>query len=195
MEFFGTMWRDVKTDTKAGKAKPCLGADMANAYEKEGVSDDVATYTCGTVLEAGADTTSNTLYGFIQAMIVFPEIQKKVQQCLDEVVGSDRLPGMEDYPSLSYIRGCVKESTRWLPTAILGFPHAVMEDDVYMGYRIPKRAGVITDVYTIHNDPATFPDPTRFDPDRFKDDEERLFYTATNPEKRGTFMFGAGRRS
>lgn len=195
MELFGSMWRNIKTDTKAGKAKPCLGADMANAYEKEGVSEDVAAYTCGSVLEAGADTTSNTLYGFIQAMILFPEVQRKVQQCLDEVVGSNRLPGMEDYPNLPYIRSCVKESTRWLPTAILGFPHAVMEEDVYKGYRIPKGAGVITNVYTLHNDPEKFADPKRFDPERFKDDEESLFYTATSPENRGTFTFGAGRRS
>ena len=195
IKLFGTMWQNVRSDTKAGKANPCLGADMAKAYEKEGITDDVAAYTCGSVLEAGADTTSNTLYGFIQAMIVFPEVQKKIQQCLDEVVGSNRLPGMDDYPNLPYIRGCVKESTRWLPTAILGFPHAVMEDDMYMGYRIPKGAGILMNVYTLQNDPEQFPDPKRFDPDRFRDDEESLFNTATNPEKRGTFIFGAGRRS
>ena len=129
------------------------------------------------------------------SMILFPEVQKKVQRCLDEVVGSERLPGMDDYPGLPYIVCCVKESTRWMPTAVLGFPHAVMEEDMYMGYRIPKGAGIFTNVYTIHNDPAHFPDPGRFNPDRFKGEEENLFFTATNPEKRGTFTFGAGRRS
>jgi hypothetical protein len=64
-------------------------------------------------------------------MILFPDVQKKVQHYLDEVVGSVRLPSMDDYPHLPYIVCCVKESTRWMPTAVLGFPHAVMEDDVY----------------------------------------------------------------
>lgn len=70
-----------------------------------------------------------------------------------------------------------------------------MEDDEYMGYRIPKGAGIFLNVYTIHNDPAQFPNPEKFDPDRYKDESESLFGTATSPEKRGTFVFGAGRRS
>jgi cytochrome P450 len=67
MQLFGSLWHDIKHATENGEANPCLGADMAKAQEKEGLSDEVAAYTCGSVLEAGADTTSNTLYGFIQA--------------------------------------------------------------------------------------------------------------------------------
>lgn len=195
MELFGGLWQNAKSALKSGTAKSCFAVDMAKSQEKEQVSDGIAAYTCGSVLEAGADTTSNTLYGFVQAMVLFPEVQKKIQQCLDEVVGPDRLPEMADYPQLPYIRGCVKESTRWFPTAIIGFPHAVMEEDVYLGYRIPQGAAIITNVYTIHQDPAKFPDPKRFDPERFDDEEEGLFYTATNPENRRSFGFGSGRRS
>ena len=67
MQLFGSLWQNIKHATENGEANPCLGADMAKAQEKEGLSDEVAAYTCGSVLEAGADTTSNTLYGFIQA--------------------------------------------------------------------------------------------------------------------------------
>ena len=112
MQLFGSLWRNIKHATETGEAKPCLGADMAKAQAKEGLSDDIAAYTCGSVLEAGADTTSNTLYGFIQAMLIFPEVQVKAQKCLDEVVGAGRLPGMDDYPNLPYIVCCAKESTR-----------------------------------------------------------------------------------
>ena len=133
MEFFGSLWQNVKNAAKEDTTNPCLAADMANVYQIEGVSDDVAAYTAGSVLEAGAETTSNTLYGFIQAMMIFPEVQKNVQLCLDEVVGSSRLPGIEDFQHLPYIQNCVKESTRWMPAAILGFPHAVTQDDTYMG--------------------------------------------------------------
>jgi hypothetical protein len=51
--------------------------------------------TC-TLLEAGNDTASSILYGFVQAMILFPEVQKKAQGQLDRVVGQGRLPEMED---------------------------------------------------------------------------------------------------
>jgi cytochrome P450 len=75
-------------------------------------------------------------------MVVFPEVQKKAQEELDRVCG-DRLPTMEDEMDLQYIRGIVKESMRWMPTDILGIPHAVIKDDEYMGYKIPKGAAII----------------------------------------------------
>ena len=69
--------------------------------------------------------------------------------------------------SLQYIRGCMNESLRWMPTTAIGaVPHAVTKDDEYMGYLIPKGARVLNNVYAIHHDPKRFPDPRHFDPDR-----------------------------
>ena len=129
-------------------------------------------------------------------MVLFPEVQKRAQACIDNVVGPERLPAMDDYPQLPYIRNCIKEITRLMPTARLGFPHAVMEDDGYLGYRIPKGAGIIANIHTIHMDPERYPEPETFNPDRYLDDEQSLVDSATNPEpsQRGTFAFGAGRR-
>lgn len=50
-------------------------------------------------------------------------------------------------PNLPYIRGCMKESLRWMPTAKLGVPHSVTRDDEYLGYKIPKGAEVILNVW------------------------------------------------
>lgn len=79
-------------------------------------------------------------------MVVFPEVQIKAQEEIDRVCG-DRLPTMEDEPKLQYIRGCVKESMRWMPAVPLGVPHAVIKDDEYMNYLIPKGAGIICNVW------------------------------------------------
>jgi cytochrome P450 len=49
-------------------------------------------------------------------MVLFPEVQRKAQAEIDEVVGPDRMPDMDDEPNLQYIRGCVKESLRWMPS-------------------------------------------------------------------------------
>ena len=128
--------------------------------------------------------------------MLFPEVQKKAQEHVDLVVGAERLPDIDDYPQLPYIRSCMKEATRWMSTAILGFPHAAMEDDEYLGYHIPKGAGIMQNVFTIHMDPQRYPEPRKFDPDRYKDDVQNLVDAATNPDpaRRGTFAFGAGRR-
>ncbi|KAH0286188.1 cytochrome P450 [Aureobasidium namibiae CBS 147.97] len=196
-ELYVGHWLTAKEAVKAGTIRPCFCVGMAQAQQEEGFSDEQAAYISGTLLEAGSDTTSNTLYAFVQAMLLFPEVQKKAQDEIDRVVGSSRLPNMDDEPHLQYLRGCVKESLRWMPTTILGsVPHAVTRDDVYMGYKIPRGAAVMNNVWGIHMDPNRSPDPRRFDPDRFKDDFLNCADSATQPDasKRDAFTFGAGRR-
>jgi cytochrome P450 len=190
-------WMNAKKAMTEGKGTPCFCADLLRSQEKEGFSDDQASYISGTLLEAGSDTTSSTLYGFVQAMVLFPEVQKRAQAEIDRVVGPDRLPTMDDEMNLQYIRGCMKESLRWMPTTILGaVPHAASADDTYMGYLIPKGAGVLNNVYTINMDPQRFPNPREFNPDRYKDDFQSLGESAANPDPaaRDQFTFGAGRR-
>lgn len=51
-----------------------------------------------------------------------------------------------------------------MPTGILEVPHAVIRDYGYMGYKIPKEAGVMWNVWGIHMDPKRHTDPCRFDP-------------------------------
>ena len=127
--------------------KPCFCVDLLRTQKTENLSDDQASYVAGILLEAGSDTTANTLTGFVQAMTAFPEAQKKAQEEIDRVVGPERLPTMEDAENLPYIRACVKEALRWMPTVILGLPHCVTRDDEYMGYRIPAGATVDINVW------------------------------------------------
>lgn len=82
-------------------------------------------------------------------MMVFPDVQAKAQEEIDRVVGPERLPTMDDEPNLPYTRACVKEALRWMPTIILGVPHAIIKDDSYMGYRIPAGATVIANVWYV----------------------------------------------
>jgi cytochrome P450 len=194
---FLRLYRNVKDEMQAGTAQACMCVDMASIQEKEGFSDIFAAYVAGTLVEAGIGTTSNTLYGFIQAMLLFPDVQKKAQEELDRVVGTERLPTMEDEPQLQYIRGCVKEALRWMPTTFNGaIPHAATQDDTYMGYTIPKGSLVVNNVYTINMDPYRFPDPRRFEPDRYQDDCLGAAESAAvaDVSKRDHFTFGAGRR-
>ncbi|KAH8600034.1 cytochrome P450 [Bisporella sp. PMI_857] len=195
-ELYVGHWMNVKKAIKAGNAKPCFSVDLVKAQDVEDFSDDLAGYISGSLLEAGSDTTAATLIGFVQAMVVFPKVQKKAQEQIDRVCG-DRLPTMEDEMNLQYIRGCVKESMRWMPTDILGVPHAVIQDDEYMGYRIPKGAGVMWNVWAIHMDPKRHPNPRVFDPSRYADDFQTAAESASNPDptKRDHFVFGAGRRA
>ncbi|EMD69700.1 hypothetical protein COCSADRAFT_76274 [Bipolaris sorokiniana ND90Pr] len=194
-ELFVGLWLDVKKAIKNGTAKPCFCVDLVRAQEEENISDELAAYISGSILEAGSDTTAAELVSFTQAMILFPEVAKAAQEELDRVCGH-RLPTLEDWPNLPYIHGCIKETLRWMPTVISGAPHGLIRDDEYMGYTIPKGAGVLPNSWAIHNDPKRHPDPRRFDPTRYIHDQSTAAESANNPDptKRDHFGFGAGRR-
>jgi cytochrome P450 len=189
-------WLNAKKTIEKGKAQPCFCEGMAQAQRAEGFDDDQAAYISGTLLEAGSDTTSSTLYAFVQAMLLYPEIQARAQLEIDKAVG-DRPPTLDDESSLQYVRACMKETLRWMPTTILGaVPHAANKDDEYMGYVIPKGAGVLNNVWAIHMDPQRHPDPRNFQPERYIHDTQSLYDSAANADgnKRDVFTFGAGRR-
>ena len=76
-------------------------------------------------------------------MVLFPEVQRKAQKELDEVVGSCRLPEYEDRENLPYINALCKEVLRWHPVLPLGISHSVMDDDVYGRYFIPAGSLVV----------------------------------------------------
>lgn len=196
-ELYVGHWLKAKESIQDGTIPPCFCVGMAEAQKKEHFSDDQAAYISGTLLEAGSDTTSSTLYAFVQAMLLYPEVQKKAQEEIDRVIGPNRMPTMEDEFDLQYTRAIMKETLRWMPTTIMGaVPHAVTQDDQYMGYLIPKGAGVVNNVWGIHHDEKRHPSPRIFNPERYTNDLQTLGEAAANADgtKRDQFTFGAGRR-
>lgn len=128
-------------------------------------------WTAATLYGGATETTVITLTTFALAMIKFPHVQRKAQEEIDRVIGTDRLPGFMDREKLPYINGLVKEASRWWPIAPMGFPHAATED-IEMEYNnglhlIPKGAIILPSVWWFLQDPDVHPDPEIFDPDRF----------------------------
>ncbi|QRV92069.1 cytochrome P450 family protein [Ceratobasidium sp. AG-Ba] len=140
-------------------------------------------WAAGTLFGAGADTSAATILVFVLAMTLYPEIQARAQAEIDEVVGTDRLPEMEDRSSLPYIERVLKEILRWQPVFPLGLAHACTQDSEYEGYRIPKGAVVIGNTWAISRNSLVYPNPEVFDPDRFLD-----------PSVPSAPAFGFGRR-
>ncbi|KAF2685185.1 cytochrome P450 [Lentithecium fluviatile CBS 122367] len=186
---------NARKQLSSGTAKPCCCIDLLRAQKQEGFSDDLACYMSGSLLQAGSETTAAILIGFFLAMVRFPDVARQAQAEIDRVCG-DRLPDLNDFHDLTYVRGCMKESLRWMPAATLGVPHAVTRDDSYLGYHIPKGATVLFNVWGISNDPKRHPDPRNYDPSRWANDPQNSAQAALNadPTKRDHFVFGAGRR-
>ncbi|KIL66933.1 hypothetical protein M378DRAFT_355739 [Amanita muscaria Koide BX008] len=121
-------------------------------------------------------------------MTLHPVEQKKAQQEIDHVVGSDRLPNFEDRSSLPYVEALYREVLRWRPIGPLTFPHATDKDDVYNGYFIPKGANVFANVWAISRDEIVYPDPEAFRPERFFKNDGTL------KDDNVMYLFGFGRR-
>lgn len=135
--------------------------------ESQNLSQLELAYDVGIIYEAGSDTTTMALEVFTMAAITHPGFIRKAQKELDAVVGDARLPKYSDKPNLPYISAIVNEVLRWRPVTAGGIPHAVIQDDEYMGYRIPKGATVIGNHWAIHLDENVYKDALAFDPDRW----------------------------
>ncbi|KAF9557275.1 cytochrome P450 [Agrocybe pediades] len=181
--------KDVEVNKKNGTlANHCFVGELIDTRDRHELTDKEAAWLAGIMFSAGAETTSGTLLYFIQAMVLYPEIQKKAQEELDRVVGRDRIPTFEDFDDLPYIRAMVKECLRWRPVGPLAVPRTISEDDWYEGYLIPKGTTVIPNIWAMNRDPQIFPDFDEFRPDRFLDG------TPDDTHSMGHTTFGFGRR-
>ncbi|KAJ6585037.1 cytochrome P450 [Mycena capillaripes] len=161
-----------------------LEADQARQFDDEQAIQAVA----ATGYAAGADTTVSALASFFLAMALHPDVQKKAQSEIDTVIGNHRLPEYEDRPLLPFVEALYREVMRWKPVLPLGVAHATTEDDIYEDYFIPKGAAVISNIWAMTRDETIYPEPDRFNPDRFFTSDGKL-----NNDDNG-LLFGFGRR-
>ncbi|XP_069116630.1 steroid 17-alpha-hydroxylase/17,20 lyase-like isoform X2 [Argopecten irradians] len=141
------------------------------------------------VFFAGIDTSRFTLQWLFLYLAANPEIQRKAQMEVDDAVGRDRLPGLEDRPSMPYTEAVLHETMRIATVAPLGVPHAARVDAKLCGYDIPKGTTVVINHWALHMDSRHWKEPTKFDPDRFLDSDGKL-----GPKPVSWLPFSAGRR-
>jgi len=147
-------------------------------------------WSASSMFGGGADTTVSILYSFYLVMALFPDIQSKAQEEIDRVVGNDRLPVLADRDSLPYLSALQSEIHRWGPVGPTGIPHKTTESTELRGYHIPKGSLIITNVWRMLHDPAVYPNPELFSPERFLESGDK-------PAERDprTCVFGFGRRT
>ena len=71
-------------------------------------------------------------------MTLHPHAQKKAQDEIDRVIGSDRLPTFDDRASMPYVEALYREVLRWRLITPLGMMHCATNDDIFKGFYIPK---------------------------------------------------------
>ena len=153
------------------------------------LSDDYIVNTLEDMFSAGYETTSTTLRWAIAFLIHNPEFQTEIQDKLDEVVGRDRMPTLDDRPKLPLIQATIMETLRLGNVAETAIPHYTLKDTTLGDYRVPKDTVVMVNLRYVHLDPKCWENPNSFNPHRHIDADGQLI---TNS---GNFLpFSAGRR-
>ncbi|MET9800919.1 cytochrome P450 [Streptomyces sp. NPDC006368] len=156
-----------------------------DAETGESLTDTEVRDELSTILFAGAETTASTLAWAFHELARHPEVEKQLVTEIEEVVG-DRPVAIEDVPRLVTVRRVLDEVIRLHGVTLL-MRRATAPVELG-GHTLPAGTEVAFSLYAMHRDPDLYPEPERFDPDRWL--PERRAGTA----RRAYIPFGAGNR-
>ncbi|WP_234376910.1 cytochrome P450 [Streptomyces sp. TP-A0356] len=119
-----------------------------------------------TLLLTGVESTAMCLGSVFSLLPAHPEVERRLHAEADAVLADGRRPGPEELSRLVYTRSVVTETLRVYPPGWL-FTRTTTRETEIGGFRLPRGATVLYSPYLLHHDPASFPDPDRFLPDRW----------------------------
>ncbi|KAJ4803863.1 Cytochrome P450 family protein [Rhynchospora pubera] len=139
----------------------------------------------------GTDTTSTTVEWAMAELIHKPDILKKLQDELDQIVGKDKLVEESHLKQLQFLSLVIKETLRLHPPLPLLIPHCPSSPCIIDGYLIPKGTRVFINVWAIQRDPSNWTDPLEFKPERYLQQGLQRDFGGKDFDY---FPFGSGRR-
>ena len=142
---------------------------------------------------AGTYTTSSTLTSLMNVLCHYPDVQKKLQRDIAEVIGNSRHPTLKDQANMPYLRATVLEIGRFASAVPFSLPHRSMRTCNLGEYTIPENTEVWTNLWALHHDEKLWDEPFQFRPERFLDADGQLV-PADHPNRRNVMPFGAGHR-
>ncbi|XP_055865941.1 cytochrome P450 3A4-like [Biomphalaria glabrata] len=172
------MLLDAEVDDQTGKH---LKADDRKVTRNEVIGNSAI------LILAAYETTSTALTSILYLLARHPDIQDKLIEEVDEVMQGQTTPRYEDLSKLVYMTQVIYESLRMFPPSP-DITRRALETRTYNGFTIPKGVTIFIPIYKIVKDPHYFPDPYKFDPERFSPQRK----SEIDPV---TFLpFGFGRR-
>lgn len=135
---------------------------------EEEIRDELVTF-----LLAGHETTANALTWIWFLLSQFTSVRTQLEQELQTVLNG-RLPTTADMPRLQYTKMVWEETLRLYPPAWLLHTRVSRSDDTLpSGAHLPPGARIFISPWSMHRNPQWFPDPNRFDPERFSAESAR----------------------
>ena len=158
------------------------GKDVASMEDIPGLMLDVAF--------AGSETTATSLNWLLLYVVLHSDVQRKIHEELDLVVGRDRLPRWTDSQNLPYLQATLCEVQR--ASGLIGLVGtSAIRDMTIAGYRVPKGTFVSPNLGKLHLDEREWSEPEKFKPERFLDEDGK--FVGWN-KLQGFLPFSVGRR-
>ncbi|KAK7505234.1 hypothetical protein BaRGS_00003396 [Batillaria attramentaria] len=142
---------------------------------------------------AGTDTTATALTCFLLVLLHYPDVQDRLWQEINTVVGVNHLTSLADREALPYVEATLLELLRFISHVPLAVPHYTTCDTSVLGKSVPANTTVYINLWALHHDETFWNDPWRFDPTRFLDGHGKLV-PPSHENRRRLLPFGAGRR-
>lgn len=162
-----------------GRLLDARDPESGEALSDRQLRDEVMTF-----LLAGHETSANALAWTLHELSRHTEVARRVEAEVDEVTGG-RPVTADDLPRLPLVARVLDEALRLHPPAWV-IERLALEDDVVGGFHVPRGSVVLLCTWTTHRHAAFWPEPDRFDPDR---------WAAGGPGHRmAYFPFGGGQR-
>ncbi|MBV9468581.1 MAG: cytochrome P450 [Abitibacteriaceae bacterium] len=184
-----TIYRIINEHRQQGVDQGDLVSMLLLAQDEEGsggMTDLQVHDEALTIFLAGHETTAVALSYTWYLLAQHPEIEAKLHAEIDDVLGG-RLPTPQDLPQLRYTEMVLAEAMRLYPPAYAIGRRAI--NDYQLGeYCVPAGATIIMSPWVMHRDAQYYPDPTRFDPERWTPEAKEV------RPKFSYFPFGGGPR-
>lgn len=130
------------------------------SWSDERIRDEILT-----IYLAGHETTATGLFWTLASIADQPEVGERLDEEIGRVLGGEA-PDAGTVDKLDYVRMVVDESLRLHPP-IWGYPRDAIETDTVCGYEIPAGSSLLLSPLAAQHNPEFWPEPFRFDPERF----------------------------
>lgn len=134
--------------------------------KSDGLTDAELADQVAVLLLAGGETTSAALSWAIYLLCTHPEVLRAASAEAERVLGGAETAGWEQLPELDLTTRVIQEAMRMYPPSWL-VPRTTTRHTRLGGYDLRAGTTVMISQYVLHHDPDVFPEPHRFDPDRW----------------------------